>query len=111
MELKGQITKVFEEQNGTSRAGVAWRKQEYLLKTYGNYPKDVYFYVFGGDRIDANRAQVDDKVIVSFDVESREFGGRWYTDVSAWRIVKDEQAGQEEPQPVEQPTPEDGMPF
>ena len=46
----------------------------------------MHFEVFGEDRIKANPCQLDDIVTVSFDIESREFNGRWYTSVRAWRI-------------------------
>jgi hypothetical protein len=29
---------------------------------------------------------LDDVVTVSFDIESREFNGRWYTSIRAWKI-------------------------
>jgi hypothetical protein len=46
----------------------------------------VHFEVFGEDRIKANPCQLDDVVTVSFDIESREFNGRWYTSIRAWKI-------------------------
>ena len=42
--------------------------------------------MFGEDRIKANPCQLDDVVTVSFDIESREFNGRWYTSIRAWKI-------------------------
>jgi hypothetical protein len=46
----------------------------------------VHFEVFGEDRIKQNPCDVDQLVTVSFDIESREFNGRWYTSIRAWRI-------------------------
>jgi hypothetical protein len=46
----------------------------------------VHFEVFGEDRIKANPCQIDDLVTVSFDIESREFNGKWYTSIRAWKI-------------------------
>jgi hypothetical protein len=42
--------------------------------------------VFGEERIKQNPCDVDQLVTVSFDIESREFNGRWYTSIRAWRI-------------------------
>ena len=42
--------------------------------------------MFGEDRIKANPCQLDDIVTISFDIESREFNGRWYTSIRAWKI-------------------------
>lgn len=87
MEITGKIIQALPEVGGTSRAGNAWRKREYVLETQETYPKKVCFNFFG-DRIDQYPMQVGDVMTVSFDLESREFNGRWYTDVRAWKAEK-----------------------
>jgi len=77
---------VLEEQSGQSSKG-GWRKQQYILETQGQYPKKVCFMVWG-DKIDDFKISENDEVEVSIDIESREFNGRWYTDVRAWKVVK-----------------------
>ena len=94
MEISGKIIQVLPEQGGVSKtSGKEWKLQAYVLETQEQYPRKVHFEVFGEDRIKANPCQLDDIVTVSFDIESREFNGRWYTDVRAWRI---EPAGQQQ---------------
>ena len=81
MELIGKIIQVLPLQSGTSKAGNAWKKQEYILETLGTqYPRKVCFNLFG-DNVDKFPMQVGQDVTVSIDIESREFNGRWYTDV------------------------------
>ncbi len=87
MEIKGKIIFALPEQGGTSKAGNAWRKREYVLETQETYPKKVCFNLFG-DRIDQYPMAVGEDVTVSFDLESREFNGRWYTDVRAYKVEK-----------------------
>lgn len=87
MEIKGKIIMAMPEQGGTSKAGNAWRKREYVLETQETYPKKVCFNLFG-DRIDQYPMNVGDDVTVSFDLESREYNGRWYTDVRAFKVEK-----------------------
>ena len=65
--------------------------QAYVLETQEQYPRKVHFEIFGDDRIKANPCRVDDIVTVSFDLESREFNGRWYTSVRAWKVEQGEQ--------------------
>ena len=96
MEIKGKIIHVLPLQEGTSKAGNSWKKQEYVLETNDQYPKKVCFDLFG-DKADQYRAEIGDDVVLSFDIESREYNGRWYTDVRAWRI---EPAGQQHSQPA-----------
>ena len=87
MEISGKIIQVLPEQGGVSKtSGKEWKLQAYVLETQEQYPRKVHFEVFGEDRIKANPCQLDDVVTVSFDIESREFNGRWYTSLRAWKI-------------------------
>ena len=87
MEISGKIIQVLPEQGGVSKtSGKEWKLQAYVLETQEQYPRKVHFEVFGEDRIKANPCQLDDIVTISFDIESREFNGRWYTSIRAWKI-------------------------
>jgi hypothetical protein len=102
MELTGKILHVLPEKSGTSARG-AWRKQEYVMEIPGDYPKNVCFMVWG-ERIDQFDIREGQELTVSVDLESREYNGRWYTDVKAWRVAPVDQsgraAGSEEPPPI-----------
>jgi hypothetical protein len=110
MELTGRIVKVLPEKSGTSARG-GWRKQEYIIEIPGDYPKQVCFMAWG-DRIDQFKIQEGQELTVSIDLESREYNGRWYTDVKAWRVAP---AGQgDTPPPMDEPPPSDpggDLPF
>ena len=90
MELKGKITHVLEEKSGASSRG-PWRKQEYVIEIPGDYPKQVCFMVWG-DKIDQFKITQGSELTVHFDLESREYNGRWYTDVKAWKVEQPDQA-------------------
>lgn len=103
MTIEGKIIQVLPLQGGVSKtSGKEWSLQAYVLETKEQYPKKVHFEVFGDDRIKSNPCDVDDIVSVDFDIESREFNGRWYTSIRAWRIVKQDatQAAQQEAEQV-----------
>lgn len=87
MELEGRIARKLNVQTGTSARGV-WSKQEFVLEYQeGNFPSQVCMNVWGDDKVkELDKYQVGDKVKVSFNLSSREYNGRWYTDVRAWRI-------------------------
>ena len=87
MELEGKIARKLNVQTGTSARG-AWAKQEFILEIQeGSFPSQVCMNVWGEDKVkDLERYQVGDKVKVSINLSSREYNGRWYTDVRAWRI-------------------------
>lgn len=86
MEVVGKIIQVLPAQEGVGRNGNPWKVQPYVLETLENYPRKVHFEVFGEDRIKQNPCDIDQLVTVSFDIESREFNGRWYTSIRAWKI-------------------------
>lgn len=85
MDISGKIIQFLPVQSGQGKNGT-WKKQEFILETGDNYPKKVCIAVWG-DKIDMGGFKPGDLVDVSFDVESREYNGRWYTDVKAWKLV------------------------
>ena len=91
MELSGKVVKILDEQSGQGQNGT-WRKQEVIVETEGQYPKKVCIAVWG-DKIDQFNLQENDLINAHINIESREYNGRWYTDVKAWRIDK-QQGGQ-----------------
>ncbi|MBN2766217.1 MAG: DUF3127 domain-containing protein [Paludibacteraceae bacterium] len=86
MEISGKIIAVLPLATGQGKNGM-WRSQDYVLETTDQYPKKVCFNLFN-DKIDQFPMAIDDVVNVSFDVESREYNGRWYTSIRAWKIDK-----------------------
>ena len=98
LELEGRIARKLPVQQGTSARG-AWAKQEFIFEYQeGNFPSQICMNVWGDEKVrDLEKYQVGDKVRISFNLSSREYNGRWYTDVRAWRI---EPAGQQHSQPA-----------
>ena len=86
MDIVGKIIQVLPLQEGVGKTGNPWEVQSYVLETQEQYPRKVCFEIFGEDRIKNNTCNVDDVVTVSFDIESREYNGRWYTSIRAWRV-------------------------
>ena len=84
MEVVGKIILKLPLQSGVSQAGNNWKKQEYVLETEDSYPKKVHFDFFG-DKADQFPLNVGDRVRLSFDIESREYTGRWYTSIRGWK--------------------------
>ncbi|WP_075348987.1 DUF3127 domain-containing protein [Algoriphagus marinus] len=85
MELSGKVIQKLPEVGGNSKSGNAWRKQEFIIETEGQYPKKVCVSLWG-DKIDQFAIGMGEQVTLSIDVESREYNGRWYTEVKAYRV-------------------------
>ena len=117
MDIVGKIIQVLPVQEGVSKTGNPWKVQSYVLETQEQYPRKVCFEIFGEERIKNNLCNIDDLVTVSFDIESREFNGRWYTSIRAWRVQQGDQTAAQPvaapaaapaaaaPQPAAQPAP------
>lgn len=88
-KITGTIIKVGEIQTGVSKAGNNWQKQEYVLQTSGDYPKTIAFTLFG-KRVDEYPMVQGEIVTASIDINSREYNGRWYTEITAWAVSKEE---------------------
>lgn len=130
MEIVGKIIVALPEVSGTSKAGKPWKKREYVLETQDTYPSKVYFNFFG-DKADQYSLSVGQMIKLSFDINSREFNGRWYTDISGWKAEPAEGAQFQQaapaaatnpygvpplttspaPAPLEAPTASDDLPF
>lgn len=87
MEIQGKIILALPEMTGTSKAGNPWKKREYVLETHDSFPKKVHFDFFG-DRADQFILNPGDEVTLSFDIESREYNGRWFTSIRGWKAEK-----------------------
>ncbi len=83
MEIKGKIIQELTLQQGQGKKGL-WLKQEYIIETEGQYPKKVCLAVWN-DKIDAVNFSVGDQVTAHIELESREYNGRWYTEVKVWK--------------------------
>ncbi len=86
MELEGVVINVLPLQSGQGKNGV-WKKQEFIVETPGQYPKKVCMHLWG-DKVDELKIAAGDRITASINIESREYNGRWYTDIRAWRIVR-----------------------
>ena len=88
LEIEGTLAQKLPLQSGTSARG-PWAKQEFILEyPDGNYTSRACFTAWGQEKVqDLAAYQVGDKVKVSFNLKSREYNGRWYTDLQIWRIA------------------------
>ncbi|RGN50938.1 MULTISPECIES: DUF3127 domain-containing protein [unclassified Bacteroides] len=86
MEFSGKIIAVLPLQTGMGRNG-EWKKQEYVIETHDQYPKKMCFNLWG-DKIDQFAIQAGEEMTVSFDIDCREYNGRWYNDIRAWKVER-----------------------
>lgn len=108
MEVSGKIIAILPEATGEGKNGM-WRSRDAVLETDGRNPKKVVFNLFG-DSIDKFPFAIDNVVNVHFDIDSREYNGRWYPSIKAWKV--DVQGGQQVAAPnYTAPTPIGSAPI
>lgn len=86
MELQGKVIAALPERSGVSQRG-EWKSQEFVIQYQeGQYPRHLCFNVFGAERLQRFNIQVGQYVLVAFDIDAREWNGRWFTDVRAYDV-------------------------
>jgi hypothetical protein len=85
LEISGKLFKVLNEQTGAGKNG-NWVKQEFVIETAEQYPKKVCCAAWGDKVAIVKGLQLGDQLKVSFNIESREYNERWYTELRAWKI-------------------------
>ncbi len=108
MQLTAKLIQLLPLQTGAGKNG-AWKKQDIIVETEGTYPKKICISIWG-DKINEALLKVGSQLSISFDVESREYNGRWYTDVKAWKIEPAGSANSGGAEgPIDQPYFEEGQ--
>lgn len=91
MEIVGKVILALPEQSGVSAKGNSWKKREYVLETFDSFPRKIHFDFFG-DKADQYPLNPGDSIRLSFDIESREYNGRWFTSIRGWKSEPADQA-------------------
>ena len=104
MELAGKVIAVLEPRGGVSKNGNEWKVQEYVIETHDQYPRRMCFDVFGADKIQQFNIQIGEELNVSFDIDAREWQGRWFNSIRAWKVERVNADAQQMP-PMDAPFP------
>ena len=87
LSVKGKLTRKLSVESGTSKAGKEWKKQTFLVDTGAQYNPEICFQLFGEEKIEMlNHHNEGEEVEVSFNLSSKEFNGRYFHNIDAWRI-------------------------
>ena len=126
MNFTGKITYVSEIARGTSQNGKEWASLDFVITNdKDRYPSSICLRIFGEDRINELAPKVGENVTADFDIDAHEYNGRWYNQLTAWRITRTSQPATppQQPYPPQQPAqaptphqpapqqPQDDLPF
>ena len=84
MQLTAKLIQLLPFQTGTGKNG-EWKKQDIIVETDGQFPKKICISIWG-DKVNERQLQIGNLLKIDFDIESREYNGRWYTDIKTWKI-------------------------
>lgn len=117
LAVTGKLVKTLDVESGTSKAGKEWKKQSFVLDTGAQYNPEICFQLFGDEKIAMiDGIQPGTEIEVSFNISSREYNGRYYHNIDAWRINRSAAAVVDAPAPTESfdndvNNEEDDLPF
>ena len=87
LEVEGKLTQLLERRSGVSANGTNWTSQDFVIEIPGQYPQSAVFNVYG-DRVQLDQYQIGENIKVSFDIRGREYQGKWYNTLNAWKIER-----------------------
>ena len=116
LSVKGKLSRKLSDESGTSKAGKEWKKQSFLVDTGAQYNPEICFQLFGDEKIEIlNHHNEGDQVEVSFNLSSKEYNGRYFHNIDAWRIENiggtTASQNQDSPEFNAPSTEEDDLPF
>ena len=91
MELKGKLIEKLNPVTGTSSKG-DWTKQDVIIETAETYPKKICISFWKDQVIKIQAVPIGSELEISINVESREYNGRWFTEIKAWKFTANGQA-------------------
>ena len=87
-KIKGKVLQVLPEQKGTSARG-EWKKQDFVIETQEDqFPKKICFTLFNDKASSLSSITPGVEVEVWFNIESREYNEKWYSNINAFRVER-----------------------
>lgn len=86
MEVTGKLEQKLKLQSGISKSGKKWTKQSFLLRTDEEYSNLYCFDAFGDNVDNLQTLEEGETLCVSFNVNTREYNGKYYTNLSVWKM-------------------------
>ena len=85
MEIIGKVVRLGNLTEGQSARG-PWRKQELIIETEEQYPRTVCLICWTNQIEEIQKFAPGQTIKAQIEISSREFNGKWYTDVRVWRF-------------------------
>ena len=103
MKITGKLTKKLNKVSGTSKTGKDWEKQEFILETNAEYNSEICVATFGETMQELQNIKEGTELEINLNISSKEFNGKYYHNITAWKITPLNE--------VKQENKEDNLPF
>lgn len=102
MKIQGKVFKIMPKEEGQSAAGNFWEKQTLVINvTTGQKEIPVAISFFGERRTNWLKVLKEGQLVdVAVAIESREYDGRWFTEVQGFGIIPYVKAQAQEDKPA-----------
>lgn len=111
-EVKGKVIKVFSQESGTAGSGKEWIRQNFLIDVPGQYPKKMLMAAMTKNTVErVGKLKINTDVTVNFNVESREHNEKYYTNLTAYKIVEEKAEEQNTTGAAVTTSEDDDLPF
>lgn len=81
----GKVVEASPITSGVSANGTPYKRRNFVVEEPGTYPTKVAFNMFG-DKIETFDIQVGQEVLVDFNLESKFFKEKWFTEAKAYKV-------------------------
>ena len=89
LSIQGKLLKKINPESGIRKDGRGWKKQNFILKTENTFNNEICFQLFGEEKMAIlNQIEIGEKIEVFFNLSSREYNGKYYHNIDAWKISK-----------------------
>ncbi len=87
MEITGNLIEVLPEQYGESAKG-KWVRGGFIIETIEQYPRKIAFTLWGEQKVEnIKTVALNTTLKVTFEIESREWQEKWYTEARVSKIT------------------------
>ena len=90
--VKGQVVSILPEQRFNGKNGEVVKNMFVVQTNDTQYQKKLAFAVFGSDKWEKFGVVNNTNVEVHFDISCRYWNGKWFTELQAWRVIKEGEA-------------------
>lgn len=84
MQLTAKLLQILPVQSGTGKNGL-WQKHSLIVETLDQYHNQICLTIWG-DEIDMSKIKIGDQLKFDYFIQSKEYNGKWYTNIIATEL-------------------------